>query len=176
MNIPNMLTVLRLALIPVFISYFTSGALHAALAVYLIAGITDVLDGYIARRFNMKTRLGSILDPLADKLMLIAALGCLVYSRLVPAWVLYVVLIKEGIMIIGGTIMYFSKVKRVIASNFFGKIATLIFYIAVATSLLEAKPVFRDATMLGAVVMTIIAFGNYLILYWKDHPQRNSGA
>jgi len=173
-NIPNILTVIRLALIPVFIRFYILGEPTTALIIYLIAGVTDILDGYIARRFNMTTKLGTMLDPLADKLMLIAALGCLTYSSLIPKWVLAVVLIKEGAMIIGGAIMYFSHIKRVIPSNVFGKVATIVFYIAVATALLEAKPIYRDATMTGAVIITFVAFCNYLYLYIKDHPSKDS--
>jgi len=169
MNIPNTLTVIRLGLIPVFIWFYHIGEPTTALIIYLIAGVTDILDGYIARRFNMMTKLGTMLDPLADKLMLIAALGCLTYSKLIPNWVLYVVLLKEGILIIGGLVMYFSHIKRVIPSNVFGKVATIVFYIAVATSLLEADLFYRDATMIGAVIITFVAFCNYLILYFRDH-------
>ena len=172
-NIPNILTVIRLILIPIFIYYYSIGQPIIALGIYLVAGVTDVLDGYIARRFNMSTKLGTVLDPLADKLMLIAALGCLTYSQLIPQWVLYVVLLKELALIIGAAIMYFGHINRVIPSNVFGKVATLVFYIAVATSLLEAKPIYRDATMTGAVVITFIAFCNYLYLYYRDHPKRD---
>lgn len=173
MNIPNILTVIRLILIPVFIYFYYIDEPITALVIYLIAGITDVLDGYIARRFNMSTKLGTVLDPLADKLMLIAALGCLTYSELIPSWVLYVVLLKECAMILGAAFMYFGKINRVIPSNVFGKVATIVFYIAVVTSLLEAKPLYRDATMTGAVIITFVAFCNYLFLYFRDHPLRD---
>ncbi len=175
MNIPNILTVIRLILIPVFIYFYYLNEPITALIIYLVAGgVTDVLDGYIARRFNMSTKLGTVLDPLADKLMLLAALGCLTYSGLIPTWVLYAVLLKDLAMIVGAAIMYFGKINRVIPSNVFGKVATMVFYIAVATSLLEAKPVYRDATMTGgAVVITFVAFCNYLYLYFRDHPTRD---
>ncbi len=173
MNIPNTLTVIRLFLIPIFIYYYSIDQPMIALGIYFLAGITDVLDGYIARRFNMSTKLGTMLDPLADKLMLIAALGCLTYSNLIPEWVLYAVLLKEVALIIGAAIMYFGHINRVIPSNVFGKVATLVFYIAVATSMLEAKPVYRDATMTGAVFITFVAFCNYLYLYYRDHPKRD---
>ena len=173
MNIPNTLTLIRLFLIPIFIYYYSMDRPMIALGIYFLAGITDVLDGYIARRFNMSTKLGTMLDPLADKLMLIAALGCLTYSELIPAWVLYAVLLKECALIVGAGIMYFGHINRVIPSNVFGKVATLVFYIAVATSMLEAEPVYRDATMTGAVFVTFVAFCNYLYLYYRDHPKRD---
>lgn len=170
LNIPNMLTVIRLLLIPVFIRYYTSGELIMALTVYLVAGVTDVLDGYIARRYDLSTKLGTVLDPLADKLMLLTALGCLSFSAIIPMWVFYIVVLKEGAMILGAAIMYFGHINRVIPSNVFGKIATIVFYIAVATSLLEAKPFYRDLTMMGAVIIMGVAFVNYLYLYFRDHP------
>lgn len=170
MNIPNMLTVIRLLLIPVFIGYYTSGQPILALTVYLLAGVTDVLDGYIARRYDLSTKLGTVLDPLADKLMLLTALGCLSFSGIIPMWVFYIVVLKEGAMILGAAIMYFGHINRVIPSNVFGKVATIVFYIAVATSLLEAKPFYRDLTMVGAVIIMGVAFVNYLYLYFRDHP------
>ncbi len=171
MNIPNILTIIRLLLIPVFVGYYTSGDHILALVVYLVAGVTDVLDGYIARRYDMSTKLGTVLDPLADKLMLLAALGCLAFSNVIPQWVFYVVVLKEGAMIVGAAIMYFGHINRVIPSNVFGKVATIVFYIAVATSLLEAKLFYRHLTMVGAVIIMLVAFVNYLYLYFRDHPE-----
>ena len=98
MNIPNMLTLFRLFLIPVFILVFFSNmanSLMAAVGIFLLAGLTDVLDGYIARKYNLITKWGIVMDPLSDKLMLLTVLSCLVITSYAPVWILMVVAAKE---------------------------------------------------------------------------------
>ena len=84
MNIPNLLTIIRFILIPLFVYFYFSNeqfSLEIAAIVFILSGITDTLDGYIARRFNQVTRLGTVLDPLADKLMLITVLASVTMSK-----------------------------------------------------------------------------------------------
>ncbi|WDU82801.1 CDP-alcohol phosphatidyltransferase family protein [Caloramator sp. Dgby_cultured_2] len=105
MNIPNALTTLRFILIPTYLFVYFSKINNSflfAMIIFFIAGATDVLDGYIARKYNMVTKWGTLLDPLADKLMLLTVLFSLSYTNIIPHWVFYIVLIKEISMIIGG--------------------------------------------------------------------------
>lgn len=167
MNIPNILTVFRLFLIPVFVYVFfsnTQAHLQWAVVVFLTAGVTDVLDGYIARKYKLVTKVGMVLDPLADKLMLLTVLTCLFIAHMIPAWVLSVILLKELFMIVKGTLLYRTGV--VIPANKFGKASTLLFYISIFT-LCVNKSVglwFIYAAALSA----IIAFFNYLLLYYSS--------
>lgn len=101
-NIPNLLTVVRIALLPVVVWRFVVGDMTGALLVYLAAMLTDAVDGIIARRFNQVTALGKLLDPLADKLSLLTLLGLFVSDGQIPVWVLALILIKEAALIIGG--------------------------------------------------------------------------
>lgn len=132
MNIPNVLTTFRFLLIPIFIyAYFSFGAngLYYAVLIFLLAGITDILDGHIARKYNMITKWGKILDPAADKAMQLAVLACLCISGIIPYWVAAIILAKELLMTIGGITLY--KKEIVVSSSWFGKLATVIFYFVV---------------------------------------------
>ena len=94
LNLPNILTIFRFFLIPLFIFAFLSSLKFnnvLAIVIFLLSGVTDVLDGYIARKYNMVTKFGKLLGPLADKLMIISVLWCLVVKKLIPAIILYIV-------------------------------------------------------------------------------------
>lgn len=125
--IPNLLTTVRLALVPLF-AYIVLGGhnLYGAAFVLVLSGITDVVDGYIARHFNMITNFGKVYDPFVDKLMQMTAVVCLVLRGLIPVWLLLVVLCKELTMIAIGGILYLKKI--VVSSNWYGKAATVVFY------------------------------------------------
>ncbi|SHJ69155.1 CDP-diacylglycerol--glycerol-3-phosphate 3-phosphatidyltransferase [Paramaledivibacter caminithermalis] len=134
MNLPNILTTIRFLLVPLFIYiFFHEGESNIIYATYIfiLAGITDVLDGYIARKYNLITKWGQAMDPLADKLMLITVLICFTIKDFLPIWVIIIVGLKEILMILGGLFLYYKKDKIVIPANKFGKMATVIFYIAI---------------------------------------------
>ena len=130
MNIPNILTAIRFALIPFFGYYLFSKQFLIAIILFAIAGITDVLDGFIARKFNMITPWGKIADPLADKLMQLTALTILTIHHIIPLPILIIVLSKEIFMLIGSILLY-KKIKLVVQANWYGKLATVIFFIAI---------------------------------------------
>src|SRR5207245_11695436 len=104
MNLPNALTVLRILLIPFFIGFLTYGHYLWALWTILIAGVTDILDGVIARMANQRTKLGAYLDPLADKLLLTSSFVTLSILHLVPGRVAFVV-VSRGIIIVAGSLL-----------------------------------------------------------------------
>ena len=156
MNIPNFLSVVRLALVPVFAIVFHSGAQYAytiAAVIFLAAEITDILDGYIARKYNQITRLGRVLDPLADKLMKATAMVCLSVVHIVPVWAVVALFAKE-LTILFGTIALYRRVKDVPGSNIFGKAAEFsICAMIVAEIFFEiARPL---ATILWIAVMAM---------------------
>lgn len=133
MNIPNILTMLRFLLIPIFVYYFfseTQYGIQVSTFVFILAGITDVLDGYIARKYKLVTRLGIVLDPLADKLMLLTVLISITIKFKISIWALVVVSIKEIIMILGAIGLY-NVHNIIVPANIFGKLSTLMSYIAI---------------------------------------------
>ncbi|NLD86933.1 MAG: CDP-diacylglycerol--glycerol-3-phosphate 3-phosphatidyltransferase [Clostridiales bacterium] len=164
MNIPNALSLLRLILVPVFALVFFSeleGAYLIAGGIFLFAGITDVLDGYIARKYNMITRLGRILDPLADKLMQVTAFVCMAIAKLIPVWVILILAAKELIMLLGGSIIL-KRCNDVPSSNIYGKAASAVFY--VVTLLIIAFPIPQLVSKLmlfGALALSILAMVIY---------------
>ena len=130
MSIPNLLSVFRLILVPVFVSVFfiCPREQYFWLAIILlISGITDILDGFIARKFNQVTQLGKILDPAADKITVAAVLFCLMFLYRQISLVLAVYVTKELFMLFGGIILAKRGVKPV-SSRWFGKIATFVTY------------------------------------------------
>jgi len=161
MNIPNILTAVRLLLVPAFFIVFFSpirDATFFALLIFLFAGLTDILDGYIARKYNMVTKWGSILDPLADKLMSISVLTALTIKSIIPAWILIVLGIKELLMISGAAILY--KKGAYVPAQIYGKVATVLFYISVLA--LEFLPRFWGLLFVYcAVISALFALYKY---------------
>lgn len=128
MNLPNFLTALRVAMIPVFVLTYDQVAPAVSLLIFLLASLTDCLDGYLARKWNQITAFGKLFDPLADKLLLLAVLGCMARSRLIPWWVLIVMAVKELLMMAGS--MWMLKKHVVVSANLLGKAATVAFILA----------------------------------------------
>lgn len=174
MNIPNMLTVFRLILIPVFILVFFSSITNSliyAIFIFIISGITDVLDGHIARKYNLVTDWGTIVDPLADKLFLLTVLTCLVVAKYIPIWILAILLCKEGFLILTATILYNKGI--IIPANIFGKAATCSFYISIFVFSFNKTAGIYLIYM--AVAFEILALINYTILYFKKHKGALTG-
>ena len=140
-TIPNVLTMLRLVLIPVFVILFTNGQRKAALAVFIAASLTDMLDGYLARRLNQVTDFGKLFDPLADKLMVLTAMVCQGAAGVFPWSAIIIVAVKELFMVIGGTFML--KKGIVVYSNIYGKAAQVCFIASLVLSFFQED--FRSA-------------------------------
>jgi cardiolipin synthase len=136
-HIPNILTIIRFLLIPIIVITIFGKAYFAAFVLFTISALTDILDGFIARKFNFITNIGKLLDPLADKLTQIAILLSLSITSIIPYWILIVVVAKELIMISGASFLYGKNV--VVYSRWYGKLATILLYLAIITSLLTKQ-------------------------------------
>lgn len=133
-HLPNILTISRFVFIPfIFIAILEKNYI-AAFIFLTVSGITDVLDGFIARKFNFITNFGKLIDPLADKATQISTLIALSCIKIIPNWMLIVIFLKEAIMIAGASFLYGKKL--VVSSRWYGKLATVVFYIAVVSSLI----------------------------------------
>ncbi len=170
-NVPNVLTMLRLALIPVFVALHAAGYTYWALTVFCIASLTDALDGIIARKYNLVTSFGKLMDPLADKLMVCTALICQGRAGVFPWAAIIIVAVKECIMIFGGA--YMLKHGIVVYANYPGKAATVSFIAALILSF------FHDAFLTWgyqldrlvlwlSVVLTLLALLDYTLGAWKQ--------
>ena len=173
MNIPNMLTVLRLFLVPVFILVFLfeGDQKTAAAIVFIIASTTDVLDGYIARKYNMSTKTGQLLDPLADKLMQIAVVVSLLCAKMVPLWFVLILASKELLMILGGFFLYTKK--NFVKSNVFGKANTVVMFCAIVILLIfsETNETLKNLILDVTMVTNVVAMVSYLYTYFIKKKQ-----
>lgn len=168
-HIPNALTIIRFLLIPFILFFLFTGNYILSIVLFTISGLTDIADGCIARKYNLITNFGKLMDPLADKLTQISVLAALVITGIIPLWILLVVIIKECIMIAGASFLYGKDV--VVYSRWYGKLATVLFYVAIVISLItkqfEVTGFFADLDFYLyciALIMTIIS----LILYVHD--------
>ena len=131
-HVPNILTIIRFLLIPFIIYFLAINQYIVGVILFIISGITDVVDGAIARKFNFITDFGKLMDPLADKLTQISVLATLMIKELIPVWILAIVIAKEAVMIAGASFLYGRDV--VVSSKWFGKLATVLFFIAIVCS------------------------------------------
>lgn len=168
MNLPNKLTILRVILIVPFCVVMLTNCCGdysnwIALAIFVIASITDTLDGMIARKNNLVTNFGKFMDPVADKLLVCAALICLMDAGLLPAWVVIVIMARE--FIISGFRLVASDNGVVIAANFWGKSKTAVQMVMTILMLanIEKIQIVTTIVMYIAVVLTVISLIDYLI-------------
>lgn len=175
-NIPNALTIIRFILIPFIVYFILTGQYILAFIMLTISGLTDILDGCIARKFNFITNFGKLIDPLADKATQVAVLASLTFKGTVPFWILLIVFLKEFIMVSGASFLYGKKL--VVSSRWYGKLATVLFYIAIVcsffieywnTSINPSAPLleFDNYIYYLAVLTTIFS----LIMYFKQFYQ-----
>lgn len=134
MNLPNKLTLLRIILTPVFLAALYWGADYAALAIFIIASLTDLLDGKIARKYNLVTDFGKFADPLADKILVVAAMLWFVECGRMPAWMVMIVITRE--FAVSGLRMIASDNGRVIAAGWSGKLKTASTMVCIVVMLL----------------------------------------
>ena len=171
MSIPNILSVIRIILIPIFtIEFVYSNNYVVAGVILVISGITDCLDGYIARRFNMITDIGKVLDPIADKLTQLMAVFCLAMEGHIAMWILFAFLAFKDIALVVGGIAIYKKKDVVVSSNRYGKLATIIFYIAITLMVLFHSNITETWTnLVGALLILAgaVAFGGYISYFFS---------
>lgn len=172
MNVPNKLTVLRVCMIPFFVFFMLvdlqeqigNAGKYIALALFIIASMTDWLDGYLARRDNLVTNFGKFMDPLADKLLVSAAMICLVSSGQLAAWMVIVIISRE--FIISGFRLVASDNGIVIAASYWGKVKTVFQMLMIILLILD----FSNSILVWvtnivtyiAVILTIVSLLDYL--------------
>jgi cardiolipin synthase len=128
MNLP--ITLARFVMIPVYLVVFFSGQTQTAFFVLVLAGLTDVLDGYLARKKGLVTTIGSMLDPLADKMMMLAVIISLLVTGMIPWLAALVLFLRDASMIIGSAFFHFRG-KKTVPANTMGKLTTVLYYIAI---------------------------------------------
>ncbi len=171
MNLPNKLTILRMIMIPFFMYFFLSDMEYGRITgafIFVIASFTDTLDGYIARKYNLITVFGKFMDPLADKLLVSAALICLVETGYISSWVAIIIIARE--FAVTGLRVLAASDGIVIAASWWGKIKTITQMVAIVSMLFDNYPFslvdfpFSDIAMYLAVAFTIISGIDYFRL------------
>lgn len=170
-HVPNILTLLRFILIAPIVILIANDEYIFALLFLILSGITDVLDGTIARKFNFITDFGKLMDPFADKATQVAILITLTIKGIIPVWILAIVVIKEFAMISGASFLYGKEL--VVSSKWYGKLATVIFYIAIGFSLcirylnthILEKPIYDFSIYIYCIAL--LATLSALILYFR---------
>lgn len=168
MNTPNKLTILRVIMIPFFVLFMLvpiGGDAHKwiALAIFIIASLTDTLDGYLARRDNLITDFGKFMDPLADKLLVCSAMICLIDLGKIPSWVVIIIISRE--FIISGFRLVASDNGIVIAASWWGKAKTVSQMVMVIMLIADLGGVFHTIEIVliaVATVLTVISLVDYL--------------
>ncbi len=167
MNLPNKLTIFRVILIPFFVVLLlfdiTAYDKWIALAIFIVASLTDFLDGYIARKYNLVTNFGKFMDPLADKLLVCSAMICLVELARIPAWVVIVIIARE--FIISGFRLVASDNGVVIAASYWGKFKTTFQIVMICLMIADLEPLIliTQIVMWVALALTVISLVDYLI-------------
>ena len=169
--VPNLLTLARLTMIPWLVVLLQQQDYVMALAVFLIAGVSDALDGFIAKRFNARTQLGAILDPLADKALMVSAFVMLTLSEIIPFWLMVVVVFRDIVIIAGFLIMYllFGSIKMQPLKS--SKLNTCVQVVYVLAVLLGLAMTALDPILLQAlsylVLITSVWSGVAYVVIWS---------
>jgi len=171
MNLPNKLTVLRVIMIPFFVVFMLTnlgGAYgkYISLAIFVVASMTDWLDGHLARKHNLVTNFGKFMDPLADKLLVCSALICLVKMERLAAWIVIVIIARE--FIISGFRLVASDNGIVIAASYWGKFKTVFQMLMVILLILDLGGVFNYLEVIftwTALILTVVSLVDYV---WKN--------
>ncbi len=168
-HIPNILSVIRICLVFVFIAFFFADMIYAALFVFLLAGATDVLDGYLARRNNWISNLGKVLDPFADKLMQCTVLVCLFLGGYIPLWFVLPFIIKEVLMLLLGAIVI-KRRSVVVVSKWYGKLTVCLFYGTIVLAVLLQDFLKHNLLLTILFFVPAIAFAIFsLVSYVKQY-------
>lgn len=166
MNLPNKLTMFRVILIPFFVLFMlvdiTSMDKWIALTIFIVASLTDLLDGKIARKYNLVTNFGKFMDPLADKLLVCSALICLVEMAKLPAWMVIVIIARE--FIISGFRLIASDNGVVIAASYWGKFKTTFQMVMICLLIADigAIRMITNVIVWAALILTVVSLIDYL--------------
>ena len=168
MSLPNKLTILRMIMIVPFVVFMLvpiggAAGKWIALALFVIASLTDLLDGKIARKYNLVTTFGKFMDPLADKLLVCSAMICLVELGRIPAWIVIVIISRE--FIISGFRLVASDKGVVIAASWWGKFKTTFQMIMIILMIadISALSIVTQIVMWIALILTVVSLIDYLV-------------
>lgn len=179
MNLPNKITILRVCMIPFFLFFLLSPSIpyskYIAAVIFIVAALSDAVDGHIARKYNLITNFGKFIDPLADKLLVCSALICFVELRLVPAWIIIIIISRE--FIISGFRLVASDKGVVIAASYWGKFKTTAQMVMSVLLILNFNGsifnILEQIFIYLSLILTIVSLADYL---WKNKEVLQEGS
>lgn len=168
MNLPNKLTVFRVALVPFFVAFLLLSRemvslKWVALVLFVTASLTDLLDGHIARKYGLVTTFGKFMDPLADKVLTISGMICLIELGRIPSWIVVIIVARE--FVISGFRLIANEHGIVIAANYWGKWKTTFQMIMIILMIMNLAPLglLTDIVMWVALILTVISLATYIL-------------
>lgn len=183
LNIPNILSIIRILLVPFIVwTYFSQNIKYNAIisiGLVVFSGLTDVVDGFIARRFNMITNVGKILDPIADKLTQFTVAICISISHPIMWWIVCIIFGKEVLTLIGA-IIFVNSVKTTPQAKWWGKLATVIIFITMISFMIfdeylaNAAWIYDAQIVLVSICIASLAFSflNYILVYIEGRKSK----
>ncbi|MDO4743383.1 MAG: CDP-alcohol phosphatidyltransferase family protein [bacterium] len=182
LTVPNFISLFRIILIPLYVYYFlfNSAPSHYIVSgiIFVISGFSDVVDGFIARKFNMITNLGKILDPVADKLTHITVAFCLCLKHSYLIGLIIILFIKEALMLTGALVLRKRKISETPSAKWWGKLCTVVVFITFVLEIIslvfvDLIPVGINYTLVGmSIIFLMFSFFNYLKVYF-DYISKN---
>jgi cardiolipin synthase len=170
LNVPNVITLVRLGLVPVMAYYLVDKAYEIALPIFLVAALSDLADGYIARRFKLVSRLGATLDPIADKLNMLVATILLAWQMLLPIWLAIAIVTRDIVIVVGALAYRLARGRLKIAPTRLSKVNTFIeFTVLLLVMAAGAGWIETGAwipTVFLVVFMTVVASGAQYVWLW----------
>ena len=168
MNTPNKLTIARIIMIPFFVAFLMyditgSADKWIALTLFVVASLTDLLDGYLARKYHLVTNFGKFMDPLADKLLVCSALICFTSTGQLPAWITIIIIARE--FIISGFRLIAADNGIVIAASYWGKFKTVFQMVMIIVMIMDLGPSFamlETILIYVALILTVVSLIDYV--------------
>jgi cardiolipin synthase len=176
MNIPNTITIVRLAVVPLIILFLVRGEYLLGLWLFFAAGVSDALDGFLARRMNQCTRLGAVLDPVADKLLIVTSVFTLFWLERLPGWLVAAIVIRD-VVIAAGAIAFHFVIGRVrMAPTIGSKLNTFLQVVMIYLVLADSAALVRIGGWLPylylLVLFTTVASGLQYVIVWSRKALR----
>ncbi len=172
-HVPNLLTLLRLFMIPIYLLVFymeSPNALQYALYIFIAASFTDVLDGYLARKYEVVSKFGIVADPFADKMMQVAVLYTLYDTGYLEVWFFWIILVKEVLQIVLGVWMVSLKPRIIIPANIFGKATTVLVFLTIILEAFQIPGIFWMQVVVA--LLAIITFSQYMLKFYQKYQAR----
>ena len=178
-HIPNVLTVFRILLVPPVVVLMLDHEFRPALVLFALAGFSDALDGFLARRFHWSSRIGALMDPLADKLLMVSSFLTLGWLGLIPVWLVGLVILRD-LVIITGAIVYNARIEQVEAEPSIASKLNTLGQILLVLSILfdqavQALPAWWIGGLIATVLVTIVYSGTGYVWTWGRRAWKRSG-